>query len=106
MQDYDIKRGHFKNIDGRIPELMEEHFDTCQEEGEWFVASFGALKEVRVRLEGKSTAIVDTTMNMDVDNDTAVQTREAWNTFLEKLTGFNAKQRSKRAKKKAKEGEA
>lgn len=102
MQEYDIKRGHFKEIEDRVPELMTEHFGECREEGEWMVASFGALKEVRVRIDGKTTAVVDTTMNVDVDNETAVETREAWNDFLEELTGFNAKKRSKRAQEKAK----
>jgi len=39
-----------------------------------------------------------------VDNDTAQKTIKAYNTFLEQVTGYNAKERGKRAQKAAKQG--
>jgi hypothetical protein len=42
-------------------------------------------------------------MDPTVANDVAAQTIKAYNTFLERATGYNAKERGKRAQKKAKE---
>lgn len=105
MRDYDIKRGHYDNIDGRIPEILEKHFGEASRDGEWHVSSYGAIEEVRVKTEGKTTATVDSTMDPDVDMETAKETRERWNDFLLELTGFNAKKRRERLKDKAKEDE-
>lgn len=105
MRDYDIKRGHFKEIEGRVDEMLEQYFGDVKQDGDWYVTSFGAMEEIRVRITDKTTATIDTKMTMDVDNETAIETREAWNDFLLDLTGFTAKKRRKRLKDKAKEGD-
>ena len=97
MQSYAIKRGHHRNIEGvRMKDVLEASFGPVQEETGKFVASYGALQRIAAWTDGKSL-FVDTTTNPNVDNDTAVRTREAWNAFLERATGFDAKQRAKRA---------
>ncbi len=104
MQSYALKRGHFQNIEGlRLKDLMESSFGPVQEQEGKFVASYGAIERVAAWTDGKSL-FLDSTMNPKVDNDTAVRTRQAWNAFLEKATGFDAKQRAKRAQTDAKQG--
>lgn len=75
-----------------------------EKEGKLFV-SHGALKELWAwpGEKGKSLC-VDTKMDPTVDNDTAQKTIKAYNTFLETVTGYNAKERGKRAQKAAKAG--
>ncbi|TLZ51003.1 MAG: hypothetical protein E6K18_06075 [Methanobacteriota archaeon] len=104
VQSYAIKRGHYKNIEGvRLKDVMETTFGPVQDEGGKFVASYGALERIAAWTDGKSL-FVDTSANPKVDDDTAVRTRQAWNTFLERATGFDAKQRSKRAQDETKKG--
>jgi hypothetical protein len=43
-------------------------------------------------------------MDPTVPDDVAGSTIKAFNTFLERVTGYTAKERGKRAQKKAKEG--
>jgi len=102
VQSYAIKRGHYKNIEGvRLKDVMEMTFGPVQDESGKFVCSYGALDKVVAWTDGKSL-FVDTVANPKVDDDTAVRTRQAWNAFLERATGFDAKQRSKRVQDEAK----
>ena len=104
MRDYDIKRGHFKNIDGRLDEIINEIFGEFEKvEGKTRV-SYGALNRLDCWLEGKATLWIDTDINTDIDDETARSTNQKYNDFLLQLTGFNAKQRAKRLKDKAKKG--
>jgi hypothetical protein len=104
MQAYDLRRGHFKNIEGRqLKALVEEHFGKAEEHEGKITASFGAITSLTVWTDGK-TLFVDSQMNPAVADDVAVSTRKAWNAFLESATGFDAGERSKRLQKKAKEG--
>ncbi len=100
---YDIKRGHFKNIEGgKLKELMEDIFGSIKEKEEKLISDFGAIEHLEVWTEGKTELWVDIEMDKDPDEDVAMDTISRWNDFLLKATGFDAKQRSKRAKKKAK----
>src|SRR5512136_1320766 len=104
MQEYEIRRGLQENIE--LPRLrihMEEAFGKVEERDGKLVASFGALKEIAVWPSKKALA-VDTKMDPTVANDVAASTIKAYNAFLEKVTGYTAKERGKRAQKKAKEG--
>ena len=102
MQTYAIKRGHYKNIEGvRLKDVLESCFGPVQDEGGKFTCSYGALEKITAWTDGKNL-FVDTTANPNVDDETAVRTRQAWNGFLEKATGFDAKQRSKRVQAEAK----
>ena len=100
MKDFDIKRGHFKKIDdGGLKTLMEDTFGSVSEDDGVLVSSWGALEIIRVRVMDKKTLAVDTKMKTDVDDDTATGTILKYNAFMEGATGFNAKERKKRAQK-------
>jgi hypothetical protein len=103
----DIKRGHYKNIEGeKLKELMEEVFEAETEvDGEgWHRINWGALQPLAVMVESKGELVVEVKSPADVEPDTAAESIKRYNLFLEAATGFNAKQRSKRMQKKAKEG--
>ncbi len=101
--EYDIKRGHFKNIEGgKLKEIMEKHFETVEEEGDKLKSEYGAIDHLEVWTEGKTGLWVDVEMNEDAPDDVAMDTISRWNKFLLEATGFNAKKRRDRAKKKAK----
>lgn len=105
MQNYDIKRGHFKNIDGSgLENIMKELFGSVKKEGNKFVSSYGALDSISAWTEGKNTLWVDMQMNPKVDDEAASKTIKNYNEFLSKATGFTSKQRRNRLNKKAKEG--
>jgi hypothetical protein len=103
MRDYEIRRGHWKNLEGdKLQKLMEGLFGPVHHEGEWLVASFGALKTVKARAEGKDKLWVDSETDRSADPGLAQQTMAVWNDFLEAATGYNTKQRAKRAQEAAK----
>ena len=104
MREYDIKRGHFKNIDGRLEEIVGEIFGQFENVEGKIRTSFGALNSLECWLEGKKILWVDTDLKTTVDDDTAMNTHKKYNDFLFTLTGYNAKQRAKRLKDKAKKG--
>ncbi len=100
---YDIKRGHFKNVEGeKLEKLMKDIFGSVEKEGEKIITTDGAIKHLEIWTEGKTGLWVDIEMDEDPDEKVAMETISKWNDFLLRATGFNAKQRSKRAKDKAK----
>ncbi len=104
MQAYPVKRGQAKNIEGvRLKDMMEMAFGPVEEQEGKFVCAYGALERITAWTDGKSL-FVDTKANPNVDNDTAVSTRERWTAFLEKATGFTSKQRAKKIQEEAKKG--
>ncbi|MBS3816371.1 MAG: DUF5611 family protein [Candidatus Thermoplasmatota archaeon] len=104
-QRYDVKRGHFENIEGeKLKELMDETFHEVKEEEEKLIVDKdGAISHLEVWTEGRTGLWIDLEMNKDVGDDVAMETISKWNDFLEEATGFTAKERKKRAKKNAKE---
>ncbi|MFP4608218.1 MAG: DUF5611 family protein [Candidatus Aenigmatarchaeota archaeon] len=102
---YDVKRGHFENIEGdKLEELMEDTFGEVKEkEDKLIVEDEGAISSLEVWTEGRTGLWVDLEMDTEVDNEAASKTVSKWNDFLEDATGFTAKERKKRAKKKAKD---
>lgn len=104
MQTYEIKRGHFKEIEGaKLLQLAKDVFGKASQEGEAVISSFGALESLRVWTDGNSLH-VDTVTRRDVEESVAADTIRAYNRFLEMATGFTSKQRRDRLQKKAKEG--
>lgn len=102
LQEYDIRRGHFKNIEGdKLKELMESTFGKVEVDDSKLTIKFGALQPLIAWLKDKNVLCVDTTMNKDVSENEINDTIRKYNQFLEAATGFNAKERVKRAKKKA-----
>lgn len=105
VQKLDIKRGHFKNIEGDLlRNIMEKHLDSVRQEGGWLLGEYGAMRPIKVKVLDKKTLLVDITTAKDVDEETALASIKVKNKLLYELTGFTAKQRSERLQKKAKEG--
>jgi hypothetical protein len=102
LQEQDIKRGHFKKIEGdQLRDIMQDIFGSVETDGDKHVVHYGALTPLTVWIKDKSTLCVDTQMNTDVDEDTAMETRKKYNQMLDMTTGFSSKQRRDRLKKKA-----
>ncbi|MEM4729915.1 MAG: DUF5611 family protein [Thermoplasmata archaeon] len=105
MQDYEIRRGHQKNLEaGGLRAMMQEVFGNVAEEGGALVSSYGALARLTVVWDGGGVLKVETKMNPSVPPDVASSTIKAYNAFLERATGFTAKERAKRLQKRAREG--
>ena len=64
--------------------------------------NYGALAPMVTWVKDKSTLMVDTTMDPNVDLERGLDSRKKYNQFLDVATGFNAKARTKRLKEKAK----
>jgi hypothetical protein len=105
MQEYEVRKGHQDNIEpAKLRVHMQEIFGNVQEKDGKLVSSFGALKEIAAWSGKKNVLMINTTMDPTVGDDIAQQTIKAYNTFLERATGYTAKERGKRAQKKAKDG--
>ena len=105
MQDYEVRRGHQKELEGgKLKLMMQEAFGNVAEEGALLVSNYGALAKLKVGWDGKYSLRVETVMDPKVAPDVAQSTIKTYYAFLERATGFNAKERSKRLQKKAKEG--
>ncbi|HWG89293.1 MAG TPA: DUF5611 family protein [Candidatus Thermoplasmatota archaeon] len=105
MRDYELKRGHWKNIDGdKLVHLMQDVFqENPQKDGNGYaIHNYGALTKLYAEQLGKTHLRVDTVMNPKVPAEEAQKTMRAWNDFLELATGYNAKERGKRAQAEAK----
>lgn len=103
--EYDIKRGHLINIEGdKLENMMAERFGNCKKVDDTFITSYGAMKELRVKIIDKSTISIETESDTGVSSELAMETIRRFNLFLEQVTGFTSKQRRDRLNKKAKEG--
>ena len=104
MRDYELRRGHWKQIDGeKLLHLMQDVFGETQKEGNGYaVTNYGAIVRLYAEQVGKTHLRVDSTLNAKVPNEEAQKTLRAYNDFLELATGYNAKERSKRAQAEAK----
>ena len=95
MQDYPVRPGHAKKTD--LASVFADCFGPGNPDGEWIAGSFGALKMVKARYDGLKKLVVDTEQDKQADVADGQKTIRAWNTFLETATGYNAKQRGKKA---------
>lgn len=99
--EYSFKRGFKPEIE-RIREALEETFPAeIREEGEKLVLSYEALKRIEVWIEGKKLNVV-TESDPQAKDETILETNKRFRDFLEKATGYTAKQRMKKAKDEAK----
>ena len=101
MQEYQVKRGHSKDLAGEVERALAEGFGVKPEKGEGvYTISFGALSRLEVRITGDGKAIVvDTVSKRDADEAAILDTNRRFRTFLDRVTGFSSKERVKRAKK-------
>lgn len=105
MSEYEVRRGHQDNISlEKLKAHMKDAFGNVEQKDEKYVSSFGALRELRAWRGSKNILCVETKMDLSVDDEVAQKTIKAYNTFLEKTTGYTSKERGKRAQKKAKQG--
>jgi hypothetical protein len=106
MQEFEVKRGHTKDLRATVTGAIRECFGVePSAEGEKTVIAFGALS----RLEawpgaGGKTVVVNTLSRKDASEAEILDTNRRFRTFLEKITGFTAKERVKRAKKAVEKG--
>ncbi|HOO53368.1 MAG TPA: DUF5611 family protein [Methanothrix sp.] len=101
--EYSFKRG-FKPELERIKSALEEEFPTeIREEGGRLLLSYGALKSIEVSIAGKKL-IVNTESSDEVGDDMILDTNKRFRNFLEKATGYTAKQRLQQAKKEVSKG--
>ena len=104
MQTFEIKRGHGKTLeDGGLKNMMEEEFGSVKNDDEsTFNASFKALKSITVEFRSIKEIGVETETDNEASPEDSLAAHQAYNRFMETVTGFNAKQRVDRAKARAK----
>ena len=101
--EYSFKRGFKPELD-RIKTALEEEFPTeIREEGGMLLLSYGALKSIEVSIAGKKL-IVNTESSEEVGDEMILDTNKRFRNFLEKATGYTAKQRLQQAKKEVSKG--
>ena len=106
MQELDIRRGHYSNIEGgQLKSLMEEIFGNVEtDDQDKYSSTFGAMAPITAWVKDKKTLCVEITTNKEVDDEIALDSIKAKNRFLEAATGYTSKERLKRLKEKAKKG--
>jgi len=105
MQEYQVKRGHTKDLAGEVEKVITELFGVKPEKGDGVYAiSYGALSRMEVRIgEGGKSVTVHTVSRKDAEEATILETNRRFRTFLDRVTGFTSKERVKRAKKAVEE---
>lgn len=101
--EYMFKRGFKPDIE-RIRKVLEEEFPgEIRQEGEKLLLSYGALKSIEVFVANKKLSVV-TESAPGVTDDLVLDTNKRFRNFLEKATGYTAKQRLQMAKKEVSKG--
>ncbi|MCI4361098.1 MAG: DUF5611 family protein [Thermoplasmata archaeon] len=101
MQNYPVRTSHRARL--TLPVLLETcqtTFGTAEVQDGDVVATFGALKRLATRADGKELW-VDVTMDPKVAPEVAAETVRRYNQFLEAATGYSSKERAKRLRKSA-----
>lgn len=105
MQEYSIKRGLDKktgrNLEERMIGGLEEFFEISPgKAGDHAAISYGALKRLEVWTgpAGK-TLCIDTESDMEAGDEVILDTNRRFRKYLEHVTGFTAKERSKKMQK-------
>lgn len=111
MQEYPVKPGHAGKIDFTM--IFEAAFGSYEKQDDgWLQGSYGSMPVIRAKQDGKKKVIVDTETDKSyavkmAEGDqeagqVAMDTHRAWNDFLEGVTGYDAKTRSKKVQEQAK----
>ncbi len=104
MRDYEVKRKSKKLLEGEgLKKIMAKYFQNIGEDGDAITGSYGAMKKIAVRYDGKKLW-VETETDPSASDNIALDTIRTYNRFLEEATGYTAKERKKLANKMAKEG--
>ena len=102
MQEYVIKRGFTKALATNMVGKLTEHFE-CEpvQDGDVYRISYGALEQLEVSLgpEGK-TLRVSSVSKQGIDDDQVIlDTNRRFRKYLDEVTGYTTKERTKKAKK-------
>lgn len=104
MQELEVKRGHWKNVD--LDGIFSENFGTFDKEdgteGTWYVSHGPAMKTFKMCMIDKSKVLLDIQEDRSASTEEASQAIRTKNLVLQAVTGFTAKQRAKRAQEAAK----
>jgi hypothetical protein len=96
VQEYVFKRGFKKGAHKRILEALKDCFGVDVEEyDDEYVLSYGALQKLTVRVS--DTLLVETETTKGGPDELIIDTNARFRCFLEKATGYTAKQRAKKA---------
>jgi len=96
--DYSFKRG-FKPDIQRIRAVLAEEFPSEIDEADGKLhISYGALKSISVGIDGKKLQVI-TESDASAGDQIILDTNKRFRNFLEKATGYTAKQRLQMAKK-------
>jgi hypothetical protein len=112
MQTYPVKPGHAAKVD--FPMVFDACFDSHKMDGDWYSGAFGSMPTIKAKYEGKKGLVVDTVTDKTFAQkvaggdrqamQVAMDTQRRWNEFLEAITGYDAKMRSKKIQEAAKKG--
>jgi len=97
MQEYRFKKGYSAEKERILTALKECFPCEIKEDGSKFTLSYGAMKEMVVFVNGKLH--VNTKPNLNVSDEVIVDTNKRFRDFLEKATGYTAKERVSMARK-------
>lgn len=101
IQEYAFKRGFKKGAHKRIVEALKACFGAdVKVSDEEYVLSYGALRKMTIRVS--DTLLIDTESKTDVPDALMIDTNARFRCFLEKATGYTAKQRGKKAQEAVK----
>jgi hypothetical protein len=99
MEAYEIKKTVKSTVEGHgLEQIASDIFGECDASGDKIVVKFGAMQPLTVWLDGKKLC-VEIVTDKNVDNETALKTISKKNAFLERATGYTAKERLKKLKK-------
>jgi hypothetical protein len=115
MERFALKRGLLKKMGGSagLAKIAAGYFENINADADGkFTGSFGILLMVSGHFDEEGKLAVDVTqmkgaelgdlLDSDGGREIAMESRKRWSTFLDEVTGYNAKQRSDKAKENAK----
>nr|ACF09815.1 hypothetical protein [uncultured marine group III euryarchaeote SAT1000-53-B3] len=103
MNSFEIKRGHGKSLEnGGLKSLMEDEFGEINEDGNLFSGSFKGITTIKVEFLSITEIQVETETELGASSEDTLAAHQAYNRFMENATSFTSKERTKRAKAKAK----
>ena len=101
--EYSFKRGFKPDIE-RIHSVLAEEFPTGIAEADGKLQlSYGALKSISIWIDGKKLNVT-TESDSGASDQVVLDTNKRFRDFLEKATGYTAKQRLQMAKKEVIKG--
>ena len=115
MERFALKRGLLKKMGGSagLAKIAAGYFENVNADADGkFTGSFGILLNVTGYFDEDGKLAVDVSqmkgqdlgdlLDSDSGREIAMESRKRWSSFLDEVTGYNAKQRSDKAKENAK----